>query len=427
MRKFVLAVCVAALFAAAAMAENWPQWRGPQGNGVAPGTGYPLEWSETENVAWKVTLPGPGASTPAVWGDSIFLTCGGKIGENLLVCLDRNGKVRWECSLGDEVPGRNQKATGSNPSAVTDGKLVYAYFKSGDLACVDFDGEVVWRKNLQQMYGEDQLWWDLGTSPVLTKDRVVVACMHGGPSYLAAFDKATGEVAWKTERKVDAPSESNDSYTTPVVVSDGERETIVTLGGDHVTAHDAESGTELWRVSGLNPRREPNFRSISSPVVSGDLVIAPYSRGSSLTAIRLGGSGDVTESHVAWVGRQAADVPTPVAHEGKLYICGDGRRRAGQVLCLDAQSGETIWSQQLERTGRVTFSSSPILADGHLYVTREDGTTFVLDVGAEGEVVAKNELAGEFTVATPVFADGQILIRSRESLYCIGERSTASK
>jgi outer membrane protein assembly factor BamB len=426
MRKFVFAVAVTTLFAAGALAENWPQWRGPLGTGVAPGTGYPVEWSETENVAWKITLPGPGASTPAIWGDSIFLTCGGKIGENLLVCLNRDGKTRWERSLGDEVSGKNKKGTGSNPSPATDGKRVYAYFKSGDLACVDFDGEVVWRKNVQQMYGEDKLWWDLGTSPVLTKDYVVVACMHGGPSYLAAFDKETGKVAWKTDRNVDAPLESNDSYTTPVVFTDGEEETIVTLGGDHVTGHDAKTGEELWRVGGLNPSGNMNFRSISSPVLSGSLVIAPYARGDTLTAIRLGGKGDVTESHVMWIkDRIGADVPTPVAVDGKLYVSRDHQNR-GQIVCLDAQSGETLWQRRLAGS-RIDFTSSPVLADGRLYVTREDGTTFVLDVAEEGKVIATNELAGEFTVATPVFVDGQILIRTRESLYCIGERSTASK
>lgn len=424
MRKFVLAVAVTTLCTAVALAENWPQWRGPLGTGVAPGTGYPVKWSESENVAWKITLPGPGASTPAVWGDSIFLTCGGKTGENLLVCLDRGGKVRWERSLGDEVLGKNKKGTGSNPSPATDGKLVYAYFKSGDLACVDFDGAVVWRKNLRSMYGRDQMNWDLGTSPVLTNDNVVVACMHQGPSYLVALDRQSGEVAWKTDRNLDAPSESNDSYTTPVVLNESGRETIITLGADHVTAHDAQSGSELWRVGGLNPQHQVHFRSIASPVLTGSLVIAPYARGDTLTAIRLGGRGDVTESHVSWVKHRAGtDVPTPAAVDGKVYVCRD----RGAVACLDAQTGDEVWSQQLERSGRFAYSSSPIVADGRLYVTREDGKTFVLDLSDEGKQLAANELVEEFTVATPVFADGQILIRTRESLYCIGERSTASR
>jgi outer membrane protein assembly factor BamB len=420
MRKCVFAVTLTTLFAAGALAENWPQWRGPHAKGVASGTGYPIRWSESENIAWKIALPGRGASTPAVWEDSIFLTCGGGEGENLLLCFDRGGKKRWQLPLGEERPGKQYKGTGSNPSPITDGKVVYAYFKSGDLACVDFEGQVVWQKNVQRMFGNDRLLWDLGTSPVLTKDNVVVACVHRGPSYLAAFDRESGELAWKADRNVEAPGESNDSYTTPVVVTKGSQETIVTLGADHVTAHDAASGKELWRVGDLNPDHIGNFRSISSPVLAGELIIAPYARGASLTAIRLGGSGDVTDSHVTWFGPQSADVPTPVFHAGKVYICCDGRGNRGEVVCLDAQTGQTLWSQRLESRGRVTFTSSPVLADGYLYVTREDGTTFVLDVSKEGNIVATNELAGEFTVATPVFVDGHVLLRTEESLYCIG-------
>jgi outer membrane protein assembly factor BamB len=396
------------------LADNWPNWRGPNYNGVAPGKSFPTRWSSTENVLWKVSLPGRGGSTPVVWGEQIFLTYGAD-GKNIAACLDRAGKQLWQSALGEERAGKHRKGTGSNPSAVTDGKHVFVYFKNGELACLDLAGKIIWETNLQQQFGEDTLWWDLGTSPVLTDQAVVVACIQTGPSYLIAYDKQTGKQLWKRDRMLSAPVESAQAYTTPVPTEENGRQTLIVLGADHVTSHDAATGQEIWRVGGLNPQGERNFRSIASPVVSDGIAVAPYARGGTLTAIRLGGSGDVTSSHVLWTREGvAADVPTPVAIAGRVYLCTD----RGDVSCLDIQTGKTIWTGQLERS-RTAYSASPILAGGKLYLTREDGKTFVLEQGDEFKVLAANEL-GEMTVSTPVCLDGKILIRTFESLYCIG-------
>jgi outer membrane protein assembly factor BamB len=278
-------------------------------------------------------------------------------------------------------------------------------------------GKLVWQQNLQSLYGEDTLWWDLGTSPVLTKNHVVVAVMHSGPSYVAAFDKATGKQGWKQDRNLGAPSEAAQSYSTPVVLEHAGRELIVVLGADHVTAHDAVTGIELWRVGGLNPTGHQYFRSIASPVIVDDIVVAPYGRGATIVGIRLGGSGDVTKSHVAWTKADVGtDVPTPAASNGQVYVLRD----KGDILCINAKTGETVWTGQTEKN-RLAFSASPVMAGGNLYVTREDGKTFVIGQGKEFKVVANNDLDGEFVAATPVFADGQILIRTIEHLYCIGQ------
>ena len=359
-RLFSTAILLCVFASLAAAADNWPNWRGPTSNGVAAGMGYPITWSNSENVLWKASLPGRGASTPAVWGENIVLTCGVE-GKNTVLCFDWAGKERWRASLGEEKPGKSGKASGSNSSPVTDGKLVFVYFKHGDFAALDFEGKIVWQKNLQTEYGEDTLWWDLGTSPVLTKNAVVVACMHSGPSYVAAFEKETGKVLWKQSRDVGAPVEAAQSYTTPCVISEGDRETVVVLGADHVTAHEGATGKELWRVSGMNPTGDKYFRSISSAVVSDGLVVAPYSRGDSITAIKLGGSGDVTSSQIAWFRGEkgvGADVPTPTVLDGKVYICGD----KGNFSCLDLKTGKEIWSGQLDKN-RNQFSSSPVLAE----------------------------------------------------------------
>lgn len=416
MRASVIALLLCGVAIAVVQADNWPNWRGPHADGVAAGTNYPLTWSQRDNVLWKVALPGKGASTPIVWGDKIFLTCGAD-GQNTVLCLDRGGKLLWRVAVGAERVGKHKKGTGSNPSAATDGEHVFAYFKSGDLVCLDFDGKVVWHQNLQQLYGEDTLWWDLGTSPVLTKKDVVVAVMQSGPSYLAAFDKASGKASWKQDRNLDAPSEAAQSYSTPLVLEDAGREILVVLGADHVTGHDAATGQELWRVGGLNPTGHQYFRSIASPVAADGIVVAPYARGASLTAIRLGGSGDVTKTHVLWTKEKiGADVPTPAIMAGKVYLLTD----KGELNCLDLQSGSTLWTGQLEKN-RNAYSASPILADGRIYLTREDGTTYVVPASGAFRLLATNQLEGELIVATPVFTDGRILIRTAENLYCIGK------
>ena len=414
--RLLASLCLIAALASPVMAGNWPNWRGPDQNGVATGSGFPTEWSETKNVAWKIELPGKGSSTPVVWGEQIFLTSGAD-GQNALLSLNRQGKEQWRVLVGKERPGKSKKASGSNPSCVTDGEHVFAYFKSGDLACVDFKGQIVWQTNLQDKYGEDTLWWDLGTSPVLTKAHCVVTVMQTGPSYLVAFEKATGKVIWKEDRNLGAPEEAAQSYSTPVVLSEKGKETLVVLGADHVTAHDAANGKELWRVGGLNPTGHKYFRSIASAVVHNGIVVAPYARMESVTAVKLGGSGDVTASHVAWTMKgNGSDVPTPTAADGRVYILND----KGTLSCLNIETGTEIWSGQPEKN-RNGFSASPILADGKIYITREDGKTFVLAQGGEFKVLAGNELDGTQTVASPVFVDGKILIRTDTHLYCIGQ------
>ena len=408
--------------AAAARGDDWPNWRGPSGAGVAAGGGYVASWGPQENVRWRVPLPGLGASTPVVTGDAIVVTCAVD-GQDAAICLDRTGKERWRRSLGPERAGKHKKATGSNPSPVTDGTHVWVYYKSGALACLNLaNGAVVWRTNLQEKFGEDTLWWDLGTSPVLTEQAVVVAVMQSGPSYLVAFDRGTGEVLWKQDRMLGAPEEAAQSYSTPVVAAGdpakGEpAEVLFVLGADHVTAHDAATGKELWRVGGLNPKQDKFFRSIASPVVAGDLVIAPYARGNTITAIRRGGSGDVTATHVAWVRNDlGADVPTPAVQGGRVYVCTD----KGRVECLEAASGKTLWQGELPKN-RNAYSASPVLVDGRLVVTREDGHATTLAAGDAFEVLAEGDV-GEMTVATPVFVDGGIFLRTHDALWCLGAR-----
>lgn len=416
--RFLSVVCLVGICCAVAgttRAEDWPSWRGPNFDGSAEGT-FPHSWNLKKNVVWKVDLPSKAGSTPIVWGDHIFITATVD-DKNALICFDRQGKRKWQVTLGNSHDGKHRKGSGCNPSPVTRGDRVYAYFKSGDLAAVDFAGNIIWHRNLQEDYAEDTLWWDLGTSPVLTSKYVVVACMQTGPSYVAAFDPATGEQVWKVDRDTGAPREAAQSYSTPIVTTYKGQEQIVVLGADYVTCHSAANGKEIWRVGTLNPEQEQFFRSIASPVIHQGVVVAPYARGNSLTAIRMGGEGDVTTSHVLWSnGGPAADVPTPAAHDGKVYICTD----RGMVACIDLMTGKPLWELQTEKN-RNAYSSSPVVTSDALYVTREDGKTFVISIAGEPKVIAENTLGDEFIVSTAVFVDGQVLLRTSERLYCIGE------
>lgn len=407
--------CLLLSLATASHAGNWSNWRGPHGNGVADGSGYPAQWDNTTNILWKAELEGFGGSTPAIWEDRIFVTSPNSAGDNEVVCFDLSGKELWKAQLGKQRAGKHKKASGSNPSPVTDGTHVFCYFKSGDVACLDFSGKIVWQHNLQQKYGEDTLWWDLGTSPVLTDSALVVAVIQSGPSYLVAFEKKTGAVAWKQDRILDAPEEAAQTYATPIVFGSGANQKIAVLGADHVTGHNAITGKELWRIGGLNPGQHKFFRSISSPVLSeAGIIVAPYARGKSLTAIKTGGSGDLRETHLAWeTDGPSSDVPTPAAYDGKIYILGD----KGSIAAVDAQTGKTTHSKKLPKN-RNAYSASPIVADGKLYLTREDATTFVLDASTL-DVLAENSI-DDRAVATPVLLDGKIYLRAASALYCIG-------
>ncbi len=397
-------------FVFAAEPTGWPNWRGPFGNGVAATGKYPLTWSLEQNVAWQADLPGRGASTPIISAQQIFITSVSE-GANLLQAFTLTGQSQWQLEIGQPRKGKHAKATGSNSSPITDGKFIYAYFKSGDLACVTTEGKSVWHINLQEKYGEDTLWWDLGTSPVLTPSAVVIAVMHSGPSYLLALDRQTGKELWQTKRELPAPDEANQSYSTPIVATVEGREVLLTLGADHLTCHAADNGALLWQQGGFNPSQGRFMRSIASPVLAGDLVICPYTRGATVTALRLNAKKD--SERIAWHRTDlGSDVPTPTISENRLYVVGD----KGMLWCLEPDTGKTIWEEQLPKS-RLAYSSSPVVAGGHVYVTREDATTFVIKDATSFELVATNALNGN-TVSTPVPAADRILLRTYDKLYC---------
>ena len=409
-------ILLALSYSSIAFAQDWPQWRGPDANSVAAEGDYPTEFSATENVLWKVELPGKGSSTPAVWGDKIFVTSGDD-GKDGVQCYDFEGKLLWKKTLGEERPGKHKNGSGSNPSPITNGKNVFVYYKSGTVASYTVDGELNWQINLQEKYGKDTLWWDLGTSPVFSNDQIVIAVMQEGDSYVLALNQSNGEVAWKVDRNFPVKRESGQAYTTPLLSEIDGVETLVIWGADHLTGHDPASGEQLWVCKGFNPDDQPMWRVIASPAYTNGIAVVPYGRTKFLAGVKMGGSGDVTEKARLWTRKGlGSDCPTPVGRDGKVLLLSD----RGQLHYLNAETGEDIWTDSLPRKS-AKYYSSPILAGDLLFCAREDGTIMSVKVSDEGmKVLAENNMK-ERIAASPVPVRDKLLIRGVKHLFCIGK------
>jgi outer membrane protein assembly factor BamB len=289
---------------------------------------------------------------------------------------------------------------------------------TGILKAFSVSGEERWTRDIQKDYGAFGLNWGYASSPLLEGDALYVQVLHGmktdDPSYVMRIDGQTGKTVWRVERPTRAVSESPDAYTTPTVLRAGGRTEIIVSGGDVVTAHDPATGKELWRVDGLNPDNHPYHRIVASPLVAGDLVFAP-SRERPLLAIRPGGRGDVSKSHRVWSFDNGPDVPTPVSDGTYFYSVND----RGIVYCLDAKTGRTLYGPQRIKPG--TYSSSPVLAGGHIYITSEEGITSVFKAGPTFAAVAENSV-DEYVLSSIAVSEGQLFLRTSKHLYAIGDR-----
>jgi outer membrane protein assembly factor BamB len=407
----------------------WPQWRGPNLNGSSStARDLPVTWSTTENVAWRVALPSWSAATPAIWGDTVFVISpeqgfdGSKAETNdkiLLLAISRkDGSVRWQRVIGSGNQTR-RKQNLSSPSPVTDGRQVWSMTGAGALQCHDFKGNQIWARNIEDDFGPFGLNHGYASSPLLYEGKLFLQVLHGmttdAPSYVLAIDKNTGKDLWRVERPTDAVFESPDSYSTPTIVVVRGEPQLVVLGGDYVTGHDLDKGTEIWRMGGLNPDRHRFYRTIASALTVGDVVYASSTRGRPFIAFRPTGTGLLNSSAVLWKNDLGSDVPTPVTDGKRIFVVND----RGIVVALDAQTGGISWDRQRIEGG--TYSSSPLLADGKIYAVDEEGTTTVLSAGDDFEVLAVNRLDSR-TLASPVAVGNQLFIRTSEALYCLAKK-----
>jgi outer membrane protein assembly factor BamB len=412
-------------------AGNWPQWRGPTGDSVSQEQGLPVRWSETAGLAWKAKLPEWGTSTPAIWGDAVFLTSESD-GQLLLMRLDkRTGDIVWTQQVGAGTARRKSADDGkrsskfhdlhnlASPSPVTDGTRVIVHFGDGELASYTFDGKCEWRRNLAEEHGKYTIWWGHANSPVLYENLVIAVCMQDSlegaadklaESYLAAYDKQTGKLVWKTSRMTGADAEQGDSYTTPIFFDAGRRTEMIVMGSNQLDAYDPQTGKQLWYLPGL-----VGGRTITGPTAAGGMIYTTTGMRGALQAIKPGGTGKLADTErIVWKQTQSTpDSCCPVVWNGLLFLVTDN----GIASCFDAQTGAQKWR---ERLGGRDYKASPLAAEGRVYFLSKDGVASVVRADGKFEVLAENKLDDEF-LASPAVSDGRLYLRGRHSLYSIGK------
>ena len=386
-------------------ARYWSRWRGPSGQGLASGTGYPDRWSGTENVLWKVEVPGTGNSSPIVRRDRILLTTAQNNGSRLSLLAYRrsDGAKLWETfapSGRTESPHVKNGYASATPA--TDGERVYVSFGSRGLFAFDLDGKIVWQRDL----GRVDNYHGAAGSPLLYKDRIILYQDQASGGFIAAFSARTGEPIWRT------PRQASVGWGTPIAVHVGDHDEIIVNGQARVLAYDP-AGRELWRCNGMS------YEVIPTPVVGYGMVFCASGRAGPTLAIRPGGQGDVTHSHLTWsTERGSPFVPSPMLYGEHLYTVND---MASIVTSFEATSGRVMWQGRLGVAQREGFSASPVAFGGKIFFTNDAGETFVLRAGATFQLMHVNDI-GERTLASPALVDGRWYIRTDRHLFAIGSR-----
>jgi outer membrane protein assembly factor BamB len=393
----------------AAIAQtNWPGWRGPNANGIAEGRNLPEHWSQTDNVRWSVRLPGWGTSSPVVYANRIFVTSEVEEGSRkslLTLCFDReDGKELWRHDFGFGVDQRTHEKSNLavNTPAVT-GDALYVAFGNADIACYSHDGRLIWVTRYMVRFGDPKMAWGYGVSPVALGDTVLFPWdHHKGPCYLIGLDQRTGEISWKIDRPI------GTSHSTPLVVEHHGQLDILVSGKNRLTAFNAQTREELWQYGeGEGPF---NGEIIVSPVYGDGTVFLQLWRQSRIHAIRLRASHEPPE--LVWVSEKPGPLePSLLYYRGLLYCLMDN----GILVCLDGATGREQYRQRLEGP----CNSSPIAGEGRVYVSNNQGTTFVVRAGREFELLARNEL-GERITASPAVSNSRLIYRTDSHLYSIG-------
>lgn len=385
-------------------AKYWTRWRGPSGQGLVLGSGYPDRWSVTDNVVWRTSVPGSGNSSPIVWGDHIFLTTGRNSGRRLFVqAYNRaDGSLLWDTEV---APGRREHVHSKNGPAsatpTTDGKRVYASLGGRGIVALDFDGNIVWHTEV----GAVNNYHGPAGSPLLYGDRLILYQDQRGGGFVAAYDATTGSEVWRTTRSASV------GWGSPVAIRVGDHDELIVSSQNTVNAYNPDTGQELWRCGGNR------FEVIPTPVVAAGLVFCTSGRAGPTLAIRPGGQGDVTDTHVAWsTSRGSPFIPSPIAYGDYLYTIND---MSSIITCFEATTGTVMWQQRLGRATREGISASPVMVDNKVFVTNDDGITFVLRAGPEFELIHTNDIGAQ-TLASPAMVDGTWYIRTVDELIAIG-------
>jgi outer membrane protein assembly factor BamB len=406
-RRYLAFLVLVVLSRAGVRAEDWPQFRGPTGQGHSSERGLPLDWSESRNVKWKTPVPGRGWSSPVVAGGRVWLTTSVKANGASLRAVAYDVETGREAVNVEVFHLRsadllNAKNSHASPTPIADGERVYVHFGAEGTAALTASGEIVWKTRLpyQSQHGN-------GGSPMLYGELLILSCDGSDQAFVVALDKRTGKVRWKTWRR----QPWDQAYTTPLLIRVGEQDQVVSVGAYRAAAYDPQTGKELWRVSYAD-----GFSNVPRPVYGHGLVyIATGFQQPTLMAVRPDGSGDVTKTHVAWTLRRAAPLtPSPLIVGDEIYVVNDG----GIASCLDARTGDTHWQQRLGGE----YSASPVFADGRIYFLNEEGGATAIAPGKAFVRLATASLDGA-TLASIAVADGSFFIRSDTHLYRIVKTS----
>lgn len=412
MKRHTINLAVLFLSCSSASAQepstDWPRWRGPTADGVAEGRSLPTRWSKTENIRWSVTLPGWGTSSPVVHGERVFVTSHLKDKKSLLtLCFDRpTGKEIWRHDFGFGVAQRTHEKSSLavNTPAVTE-DAVYVAFSNADIARYSHDGKLIWINRYMTHFGDPRMAWGYGVSPLVLEDSVLFPWNHHkGPCFLIGLDQKTGEIAWKKDRPI------GTAHATPLLVEHHDQKDILVPGQNRLTAFDARTHKELWRYGeGEGPF---NGEIISSPVHGDGMVFLQLWRESKIHAIRLTGKGKPPEA--VWVSKKPGPVESSLLHyRGLLYALMDN----GVLVCLDGKTGDELYRERLGGA----CNSSPVASDGLIYLSDNDGKTFVVKAGKEFKVLETNQL-GERITASPAITGNWLIYRTDSHLYCISQK-----
>ena len=413
-RTFVLLLAPVILAGTTLANDHWPQFRGPTQQGHSDSTGLPVTWAEGgRNVAFKTAIPGEGWSSPAVWGEQVWMTTATQGGRSLrAVCVGRDtGRVVHDLEVFsvDKLDPKNDFNSYASPTPVLEEGRVYVSFGTYGNACLDSrTGKPIWKSEELKLDHKE----GAGSSPVLYKDLFILHCDGTDVQYVAALDKDTGKLAWKTDRTTDfgnKPGDLRKAYNVPLFIREGGRDLMVSVGAYRAFCYDPSDGKDLWSCA------IPGFSVVPRPVYADGVVyVATGYMSSELWAIRTGGKGDVTNTHVLWKTKQGVPFkPSILLVDGRIYMVAD----TGVARCLDARSGEQVWQKRLE--GK--YTASPVYAEGLVYFFSEQGLTTVIRAGREGkepEIVAENELDGRF-MASPAIAGKSMFLRTDKHLYRI--------
>lgn len=400
-------------------AENWPMWRGPRQDGISPERDLPIEWSETENVAWRLAMPGVAPSTPVIWDDKAFITSTDRDSEDiLLICVDTDGIRHWKRRIGRGVSEQEDKDNLAAGSPSTDGEHVWTMTGDGTVTCHDFAGNRTWQFEVEDRYEKIDMPWSMASSPTPYEDLLYIQLLHLNSSRVIAVDKTTGAEVWNVERPTDAEGKCLRSYATPIVYRDDQRKYLLTQGQDYIVAHDLNDGRELWRCGDFHPRSgyDPMMHISSSPVVGPGMILVPAGNQGNFQVLRPDGIGDVTgdPNYRLWNDYISPKRPSALLVDSLVYIC----RESGVLHCLDAQTGQEHYQRPIHRS---THHASPVYVDNCIYFVARDGTVTVVKPGVEFEIVATNKLDDTIS-ASPAVSGGRVYLRGFKALYAIEQQ-----